>query len=110
MSAQREPLDPLADALRVVFSRRGAAKYQVQGDELAWARQVRDVAQVCWMQAGEPERLRSEDEDRSKVCRDLVRKRSRGARLLRLVPTGPAPVRPVSEKTPRRRKVETPES
>lgn len=69
--------DPLAAALRNVLNRRGK-NYQAT-DDLGFARQLREVAQICWMEAGEPKRLRSEDADRAAVCRSLVR---RGQELL----------------------------
>jgi hypothetical protein len=70
------PADPLAAALNHVLARRGTN--HVAQDDLTSARRVREVAQVCWMHAGEPERLRSEDADRAEVCRELVRPWSRG--------------------------------
>lgn len=93
--------DPLAAALRVVLDRRG--HNYLQQDELAWARQVRNVAQLCWMALGEPERLRSEDADRAQVCRELVKRGGRG-RTLRLVPSTPAPIRDINARTPRSRR------
>lgn len=93
--------DPLAAALRVVLKRHG--RNFVQQDELAWTRQLREVAQICWMQAGDPKKLRDEDVDRAETCRELVRPRSRGARRLRLVPGGTTPDRSGPSPTPRRR-------
>lgn len=65
--------DPLAAALANVLNRRGK-NYMVQ-DELGYARQLREVAQICWMQAGEPKRLREEDGDRAGVCRELLKRK-----------------------------------
>jgi hypothetical protein len=67
--------DPLAAALRTVLNRRG--KQYVNSDELGFARQLREVAQIAWMQAGEPRRLREEDGDRAAVCRELLRQKRR---------------------------------
>ncbi len=67
---ERGGADPLAAALGSVLNRRG--KNYLDSDELGFARQLREVAQICWMEAGEPKRLRSEDADRAAVCRSLV--------------------------------------
>jgi hypothetical protein len=66
--------DPLAAALRVVLNRRGQS--YVKDDDLRFARQVREVAQICWMHAGEPGRLREEDADRAEACRELLNQRA----------------------------------
>lgn len=83
--------DPLAHALDVVL--RHGGKNHVARDDLTAARRVREVAQICWMYAGEPDRLRSEDADRAAVCHELARgwwhrrpdARTKGPHGLRLV-------------------------
>lgn len=66
--------DPMAVALRTVLNRRGQS--YVKGDDLRFARQMREVAQICWMCAGEPDRLREEDVDRAEACRELLGQRA----------------------------------